>query len=163
MIGIVKRNLSPLVSFDLYLEHYHGLVGSLRKEMDVEQISQSIGENLENNIQTILKQENYDALVVTGLDQTIVWVNQGFTEMTGFHKNFALGKKPSFLQGEKTSKATVRDIGKQLKTKQCYTGSITNYRKNGETYQCEIKILPLYNSNKELTHFIALERESKAA
>jgi len=152
-----------LVSFDLYLEHYHQLINSLKKEMDVKQISHSIGENLENNIQTILKQENYDALVLTGLDQNIVWVNPGFTEMTGYNKKFALGKKPSFLQGEKTSQTTLQDIGEQLKRKKRYTGSITNYRKNGETYRCEIKILPLYNSNKELTHFIALEKESKAA
>jgi PAS domain S-box-containing protein len=163
MIGIKNRNLSPLVSFDLYLEHYHQLINNLKKEVDLKQMSHAIREHVNNETQAILKEENYDALVVTSFDQTIVWVNQGFTEMTGYNKNFALGKKPSFLQGDKTSKTTVQDIGKQLKNKQCYTGAITNYRKNGETYQCEIKILPLYNSNKELTHFIALERESKAA
>lgn len=163
MIGITKRNLSPLVSFDLYLEHYHRLVNNLKKEMDLKQMSYAIGAPIGPEIQVILKQENYDALVVTALDQNIVWVNQGFTEMTGYNKKFALGKRPSFLQGEKTSKSTVRDISEQLKSSQCYTGSITNYRKNGETYRCEIKILPLYNSNNELTHFMALERESKAA
>lgn len=163
MIGITKRNLSPLVSFDLYLEHYHQLLNKLKKEMELKQMSYAIGEPIDHEIEVVLKQENYDALVVTALDQIIVWVNQGFTEMTGYNKNFALGKKPSFLQGKKTSKSTVRDIGEQLKRSQCYKGSITNYRKNGETYQCEIKILPIYNSNNELTHFMALERESKAA
>ena len=83
--------------------------------------------------------------------------------MTGYHKNYALGKKPSFLQGEKTSEATKQKIREKLKTEHGYEGSILNYRKNGEAYRCRIKIIPLYDSKKQLTHFIALERELLAA
>ncbi len=151
--------ISPLLSFDLYLEAYHHLIKNLKKEADIEELKYILKGNIEPNIQDMLRQEVYDALVLTSFDQHIIWANNGFTEMTGYAKNYALGKKPKFLQGEQTSKSTIRDIGEQLHLKHSYTGSIVNYRKSGETYLCQIKILPLYDSKKELTHFIALEKE----
>lgn len=155
--------ISPLLSFDLYLETYHHLIKKLKKETDIEQLKYILKGNIGPNIQDVLRQEIYDALVLTSSDQQIIWVNNGFTEMTGYAKNYALGKKPTFLQGEQTSKNKIKDIGEQLHRKHGYTGSIVNYRKSGESYVCHIKILPLYDSKKELTHFIAMERELLSA
>ncbi|MBA4744773.1 MAG: PAS domain-containing protein [Muricauda sp.] len=155
--------ISPLLSFDLYLEAYHHLIKNLKKETDIEQLKYILKGNIGPNIQDVLRQEVYDALVLTSSDQQIIWVNNGFTEMTGYAKNYALGKKPTFLQGEQTSKSKIKDIGEQLHRKHGYTGSIVNYRKSGESYVCQIKILPLYDSKKELTHFIAMERELLSA
>lgn len=163
MFGTSNKHISPLLSFDLYLEHYHHLIKILKKEMDLEQIHSFLKRNTESQFQDLIQQENYDAIVITTIDQNIVWVNDGFAEMTGYHKNYALGKRPSFLQGGKTSNKTKQLIKEQLQTVQNYSGSIVNYKKNGESYRCQIKIVPLYNSNKELTHFMALEKELKVA
>nr|WP_297786030.1 PAS domain-containing protein [uncultured Allomuricauda sp.] len=131
--------------------------------MDVKQISYAIGKNIDHEVLAILKQENYDALVVTSWDQNIVWVNQGFTEMTGYNKKYALGKKPNFLQGADTSNRIKKQIKEGLQNNHRYNVSIVNYRKNGETYRCQIKILPLSDSKQELSHFIALEKEGMVA
>lgn len=154
---------SPLLSFDFYLESYHRLLGNLKKEAELKQITYLLGEEISQENQSLIKNENYDALVVTNLDHSILWVNDGFIEMTGYRKNYALQKKPSFLQGKETSKTIKKEIRKQLNAHHSFDGSIINYRKNGELYLCRIKILPHYSSQNKLSHFIALEKELKAA
>jgi len=163
MIDDSNIRISPLLSFDFYLESYHKLMLQLKKEVDLKQIKSLLRNDIDHNIQQIIKTEDYDALVITDVNQAIVWVNDGFTEMTGYHKKYALGKRPSFLQGAKTSKMIKRQIKDQLLNSHCYKGSIVNYRKNGEAYRCQIDIVPIYGPMGEQTHFIAFEKELFAA
>ena len=83
--------------------------------------------------------------------------------MAGYSKSFPLGKKPNFLQGEKTSPETKKEVKLLLKQKKAFSKSLVNYRKSGEEYLCHIDVLPLYNANKEATHFPAMEREQFVA
>ena len=101
----------------------------------------------------------YQALVLTDLDQKILYVNEGFQGMTGYSPDFAIGKSPAFLQGKTTAAETVREFGQQLRSGKRFTESIVNYRKNGEVYLCEISIIPISCSDGELSHFLALENE----
>jgi PAS domain S-box-containing protein len=101
----------------------------------------------------------YSALVLTTVKQQILWVNKGFTHMSGYSKSFAVGRKPSFLQGKKTCRQTRSRISQSLQKQVPFTESVLNYRKNGELYRCQISITPLMNTKGELTHFIALEKE----
>lgn len=79
--------------------------------------------------------------------------------MTGYSPNFSLGKKPSFLQGNKTCMKARARIGKNLNMGRRLTETLTNYRRNGEEYICQISIIPLFNSTQDITHFLALETE----
>lgn len=101
----------------------------------------------------------YSALVLTTANQQILWVNKGFTQMSGYSKSFAVGRKPTFLQGEKTCRQTRSRISIGLQKQVPFTEGVLNYRKNGELYLCQIRISPLRNSQGELTHFVALEEE----
>nr|WP_170857116.1 PAS domain-containing protein [Algoriphagus locisalis] len=115
-----------------------------------------------NNWEVDLKEElsvTYEALVLTDSDQTILWVNHGFQAMTGYTPQFALGKKPRFLQGIKTCKKAKSRIGRNLALGKRISETLTNYRKNGEEYICQISIIPLINSTQDISHFLALETE----
>lgn len=158
-----KTYVSPLLSFDMYLEHYHKLCGRLRRKNDVTQLQSILKSEIASKVRETILEEEYDALVLTKSNQNIVWVSNGFQEMTGYSKSFALGKKPHFLQGPKTSKTIKLKIREQLKHRHGYKGSIINYHKNGETYICHIKIIPIYDRNNILTNFLALEKELPAA
>lgn len=96
--------ISPLLSFDLYLEAYHHLIKNLKRETDIKQLKYILKGNIGPNIQDVLRQEIYDALVLTSSDQQIIWVNNGFTEMTGYAKNYALGKNLHFFRESKPQK-----------------------------------------------------------
>ncbi len=99
------------------------------------------------------------SIVVTNLSQEIVWVSQSFHSMTGYDTKEAIGKIPSFLQGEKTNLQTKLFIKEKLAKLESTEAKILNYRKNGESYWCGIRIFPIQNSQSLLTHYIAIEKE----
>lgn len=154
-----NKFISPISSFDIHLENYQSLIREFRKNKDISFMKIILKDCLPSELKNKVFFDDYDALVLTDIDQNILWVNDGFNEMTGYSKKFAVGKKPTFLQGEKTSKIVKNQLKKELLNKHKFNGSLINYRKNGETYLCQISILPLYNNNKNLKYYLAIEKE----
>ncbi len=158
-----KKYLSPIQSLDFYLMSYHALCKKLRLENELSQLNEVLNRELEPSVVQVLETSLYEALVVTDLKKKIVWANNGFNEMTGYSKRFAVGKRPTFLQGKNTSAETKSEIRQLLRLEKRFSKAIINYRKNGEEYLCHIDVLPLFNENNVLTHFLAMEREQVTA
>lgn len=147
----------PLKSFCLYADYFSTKMHNLNRLNDIITVKKFASKfNWNQNLDTIFKNEDFEAIVLTNKKQEIIWVNDGFKEMTGFHKKFALNKRPSFLQGEKTCKKTRDRIKKTIQLNEPFTGTVINYRKDKTPYKCEIKIFPLFSENT--THYIALEK-----
>ncbi|MCW5910425.1 MAG: PAS domain-containing protein [Cyclobacteriaceae bacterium] len=108
-----------------------------------------------------LLQQPFDAIVLTDVQQTILWVSNGFKAMTGYDPKFAIGKRPEFLQGNETSAVIKKQIREKILQHEPVSGSLANYKKNGKPYLCRLQIFPLLNQHKQLKHFIALEQEIK--
>jgi PAS domain S-box-containing protein len=100
-----------------------------------------------------------NTIVVTDPGQIIHFVTKGFEAMTGYSAEYARGKKPKFLQGKDTEESVRTMIRTSLEKRIPVEAIITNYRKNGEQYLCQVKILPMFNQNLDLVNFIALENE----
>ncbi len=98
----------PLLSWDIFSQHYFKTLENLKIDNDIKMVK-AFAEKAKwkNEIDTIFNNQDFDALIITDAEQKILWVNAGFTQMTGFSKTFALNKKPHFLQ----------DINISLKTK----------------------------------------------
>lgn len=103
----------------------------------------------------------FDALIVTDLFEKILWVSRGFESMTGHTPESALNRRPSFLQGKQTDIETKARIRNAITLFQPITSSLINYRKNGSAYICRIEIIPLLTEDKDVTHFLAIEKELK--
>lgn len=112
----------------------------------------------QRKVSEILHQK-HEALVLTNASRQILWVNKGFEQMTGYKAYEAIGKKPNFLQGEHTQSNTRKYFREKLTEGKEFSLNITNYRKSGQQYLCQVHIFPLYNSQQQVTHFLALERE----
>ncbi len=98
-------------------------------------------------------------LIVTDVAREIVWTSSDFFEMTGYTMAEAIGKKPAFLQGERTTERSKQLIREKLGQFEKVTARLINYRKDGEVYGCNITIHPLKNVKGEVTHFVAVEKE----
>ncbi len=97
------------------------------------------------------------AVILTDANRKILWVNDDFTVITGYHLSEVLGKKPSILQGPDTEKSVVDRIRKALNNKVPVKDEITNYTKDGRIYPCRLVIYPVFNEVNELVNFIAFE------
>lgn len=69
------------------------------------------------------------AIVLTDAKRKIIWVNDGFTKMTGYSLPEVVGKKPSILQGPESESNVIERIRKCLDRKIPLKEYITNYRK----------------------------------
>ena len=148
----------PLVSWDIFINSYYSNLRQFEKKSERETINKLAQKfNWKNNIDSIINENDYEALVITDMRQNIIWVNNGFTEMTGYTKKFALDKRPTFLQGEATSEETKAKIREHLRLDKPFKEVIINYKKDNTPYKCEVQIIPLYGD--ETTHYIALERQ----
>lgn len=155
-----KAKLTPLKSYDFYHNHYFKTLKEMKKSSDINSVRAfSKKEKLNNNVDAIFNNQDFEAIIITDLKQKIIWVNDGFSEMTGYSKKYAVNKTPHFLQGEKTSPSVKEKIRKELKKSNPVTEVLINYRKDNSLYKCKVKIIPLYNNEKKITHFLALEKE----
>lgn len=156
-----KKYISPISSFDLHLDNYRDLVLRFAIKNDIKNLNQAVNNCMDDNYVSDYLNKGYDALVLTDTSQKILWVSNGFKKMTGYTKNYAIGQTPKFLQGKKTSKDKRKKIREDLATKYTFTGDLINYRKNGETYICNINIVPIFSKKDELKYFLAIEKEVK--
>ncbi len=158
LIQPTGQKVMPLLSWDIFSERYFDKLANNKKRKDWKLIEKLAKEfHWENDLEEIFRENNFEALVLTDLNQRIIWVNEGFSSMTGYSKQFAKNKTPSFLQGEKTAKDTKEKIARALKRDTPFTEVIVNYKKDKTLYKCEVKIFPLYHH--KTTHFLALEKE----
>jgi PAS domain S-box-containing protein len=90
-------------------------------------------------------------------DSVIIYVNQAFTDLTGYSADEVLGKKPGLLQGPETEKAVTDQLAEDLKSHRTFHGSTINYRKDGTPFKIEWKVSPVMDGDK-VTHYVAVQR-----
>lgn len=148
----------PLMSWDFFMDSYHRKMVAAKKRTDLEKVMAFAKQfDWQNSLESAFSEIDYEALIITDKNQKIIWVNEGFTSMTGYTKTFAVNKTPRFLQGKETSTETKARIKSKIALGKPFQEIITNHRKDNSTYKCEVNILPLYGT--ETTHFIAFEKK----
>lgn len=76
------------------------------------------------------------------LDSSIVYVNRAFERHTGYGREEVMGRNPSFLHGEKTSRSTLEELNEQIRKGEHARVEFINYTKSGEPYWVELDMTP---------------------
>jgi PAS domain S-box-containing protein len=158
---IPHRNTVPLISWDFHYEYFNELKAIFADLKKVNKLSNQFSwddKNLEIN-ERILD----EVVVVTDINLNIVFASNGIKKMTGYTESEILGKTPKIFQGPKTSKIALKEIKEAIQSQVPFEKTLENYKKNGKTYKCRIKSVPVFNIKGELSHFIAFESEDKSA
>lgn len=101
-----------------------------------------------------------NGVVITSLNGVIAWVNEGFSRITGYSFDEAVGKKPgSFLQGEDSDAGTVEIMKKALSNHEPFHVEIINYTKDKKPYWIDIQCNPMVNDAGKVIGFIAIETD----
>jgi PAS domain S-box-containing protein len=105
-----------------------------------------------------------DSIVVTDtcLDSPgpkIIYVNPGFTKMTGYKPEEVIGKTPRILQGPKTNRAVLDRLRTTLDAGEVFYGQAINYRKDGTEFWNEWHIEPIRDESGAMTHYIAIQHD----
>ena len=98
-----------------------------------------------------------EAVLITGVDGTIAYVNPAFTEITGYTREQVLGKNPRFLRVRASrTPALYRDLWDTLLAGKIWHGEMTNRRQDGSLYVQETTIIPVQDRQGATNHFIAI-------
>lgn len=141
-------------------ENAHSELSKLFAELtsDYERVNNHL-----NLLESAIKHD-YDSILITELNlekpgPKIVYVNDGFTKMTGYSREEAIGKTPRILQGEKTDNHVLERLKKRLTDGQAFFGHTVNYRKDGTEFINQWDIHPLTNKKGEVTHWVSYQRD----
>jgi PAS domain S-box-containing protein len=93
----------------------------------------------------------------TQADCPLVYINDRFTELTGYSAQQALGKNCRFLQGKETDPEAIRTIKEALSEQKSVTLSILNYRADGTPFTNELHLAPLTFEDGELALYLGLQ------
>ncbi|WP_231491346.1 PAS domain S-box protein [Pedobacter sp. Leaf170] len=100
---------------------------------------------------------NTNTVIITDGNDLITWVNQSFTNMTGYSFDEAIGRKPEYLlHGPATSQATLNYLNGQVSKGASFNADIYNYSKFGKPYWARIKGQPIHDQQGKVTGFFAL-------
>lgn len=105
-----------------------------------------------------------DSIIITNTEldlpgPLIVYVNPGFTKMTGYLPGEVLGKSPRILQGPKTDRSVLNLLKETLKAGKVFFGQAINYRKDGSEFWNEWHVEPIRDDSGKVTHYIAIQHD----
>ena len=99
------------------------------------------------------------SVVITDLNGTIEYVNPIFTKLTGYTPEEALGKNPRILKSDRTPSKTYVELWDTLTAGKVWHGRFVNRKKNGELYWEEAAISPVFDSEGNVTHYVAVKED----
>ncbi|MCG6922702.1 MAG: PAS domain-containing protein, partial [Acidobacteria bacterium] len=95
-------------------------------------------------------------------DQPIIYANAGFERLTGYPRDYVVGRNCRFLQGPDSDPRTADTIRRAIHRAEPCTVEILNYRKDRTTFWNRLSITPVKDERGEVTHFIGVQSDVTA-
>ncbi len=138
----------------------HGIISSRELEEHLKIQQKNRQDMLEKNNQLTAAMKNlHNGVVISDMrvgDEKVIYVNQAFTQITGYTEADVIGKNCRFLQGEETDYIAVKKIRQAINEKRKLNVELINYKKNGEKFWNNFSLSPIFNTQGELDYFVGL-------
>ena len=93
------------------------------------------------------------------VDNPLVYVNQGFEQITGYDASHVLGDNCRFLQGEQTDPTAVSTLREHINNCDPVVVELVNYRKDGTPFWNQVRITPVRDETGDVTHFLGIQAD----
>lgn len=101
-----------------------------------------------------------NAILITGHNAAIEWVNPAFTELTGYSLQEAVGHSPKeLLKSDVHDQAFYEKMWQKLLKEEHWEGEIVNKRKDGNLYNAHVSISPVFNKHGLLSGYVQIQRD----
>lgn len=115
-------------------------------------------------LETVITQSK-DSIIITEANSNnnalpkIIYVNPAFSIMSGYKPDEIIGKTPNLFKGPNSDKQEYKKLITALKNKEECLIETISYKKNKEEYWVRFSMIPIYNSENELSHWISIQRD----
>ena len=115
-------------------------------------------------LETVITQTK-DSIIITEADPKeskipkIIYANPAFSKMSGYQSSEVLGKSPTIFKGPNSDKLEYERLFNAIKDKkECQIETIS-YRKNKEEFWVIFSMIPIYDAENELSHWVSIQRD----
>jgi len=92
-------------------------------------------------------------------DNPMVYVNDGFTEVTGYPVEEALGRNCRFLQGDGTRDRSVARMREAIDADEPVSVELRNYREDGTQFWNRVSIAPVRDDTGDVTNYVGFQED----
>ncbi|WP_442589042.1 PAS domain-containing protein [Pedobacter sp. AW31-3R] len=96
---------------------------------------------------------------IEGSGQTIIYVNEAYTKMSGYSKYELIGSSPRISQGPETDILEIKKLKSAIENKMPCQIEVINYTKQGKEYWVSQSHAPIADANGVVTHWISIQRD----
>lgn len=89
----------------------------------------------------------------------LIYVNDRFTELTGYAEEEVLGSNCRFLQGEETRPEPVSRMREAIDDEEPVTVELRNYRKDGTEFWNRVSIAPVRGDDDEVVNYVGFQQD----
>jgi|GEM_PF-2252378 len=106
---------------------------------------------------SIVAQSSKDMIVIADKNDQITWVNEAFTEITGYTYREALGRVPAdLIRSPNANPVTEQLLVEKVKNKESFEFEILNVDKSGQEFWMSIRTRIILDAAGEIDKFITL-------
>ena len=99
------------------------------------------------------------AISITDAHANILYVNQAFTDITGYAPEESVGRNESMLSDKRTPQRVYQSLWQTLQSRQVWRGRLLNRHKDGHRYLADLTIAPVLNEERITTHYVGMHRD----
>ena len=99
------------------------------------------------------------AITLTDATAVIQYVNKEFSQVTGYSRQEAIGKKPSFISYKTTPDKIYQELWAQISKGEPWSGHLINKKKDGSRFLAKIQIFPLSDSDKKVIYYLSIQQD----
>lgn len=89
-------------------------------------------------------------------DIPLIDVNDAFTRITGYSKEYAIGKNCRYLQGNRRDQAAIETVRNAIKEEKECKVELINFKKSGEMFWNELYLAPVHDSEGKIAHYVGI-------
>uniref|UniRef100_UPI0040559EBC putative bifunctional diguanylate cyclase/phosphodiesterase n=1 Tax=Candidatus Electrothrix sp. TaxID=2170559 RepID=UPI0040559EBC len=147
-----------LVSFFVLTRHWDTFKKKWQKSEKSEKEQCAAQRELEYQLQLdqIILENTKEAVVITDADASILYINQAYTQITGYEPREIIGENPRVCKSGHHDQAFYESMWNSLLQKGKWSGEILDRRKNGEVYPKSLTIHAVYSKSGEIRNYIGI-------
>ena len=153
----VRVSGKPIFDADGAFQGYRGVSTNITAEVEAAQkIAKAEGEL---RVLSSAVEQNPSMVFITDPNGTILYVNDKFTEITGYSRQDAIGRNPRLLKSVDTPGEIHTEMWDTLLSGQVWRGEIKDVRKNGTTFWAYATLAPVKDADGYISHYVATHED----
>jgi PAS domain S-box-containing protein len=89
----------------------------------------------------------------------LIYANDAFEDLTGYDREYAMGRNCRFLQGDDSDPEAVGEMRAAIQAETSVTAELANYTRDGEKFWNRVDIAPVRDQAGDVTHFVGFQTD----